>query len=816
MGLNNIVLAFVVAQIGLVALLFARRSRAPRYRGALVTLILALVLTACLFLPANVGESLPLLLVGRVSLLHLATLGLVAAYGALLIQDTTAKKPILRLREGWLGLMGVWAGAFLLALIVEAQPLLGWREWGDVTPPLATWAMFGGLLASGMLLVSVCAYTFSIAPMPEAANRSAYWLMTTNGIYGAAVLLLSGTDTLTALGLLALTASMGALIWACLYHRVLDLRQTFFDSLNELGMTFATWSLVFGAFYIIDRADLEQSPSATLGLGLLALFVALLLLPARQILRAVLDAFVKRPVPNLAEATAEYSRSVALAPNLEEVINATNTMLCNMMRVQRSALILINTTWRKQDMVELIVLESGSTIEKPTRSGALSKKSPIYQSLAVDKVPLGLFDIEYGIAYQSVIAPERAFFWSIGMQAFVPIVADGRLIGLLACGRKQDDSPYTRRDMELMTVIGQQVGSALRNARLIDDLYHLNNSMRELNKRLENAKLELEKMDSIKTDFVTIASHELRTPLAQIRGYTDILDSLNDSGALQKGQANQLVQSLRKSTERMEELISAMLDVSQLDVNSMDLRFVRTTPEIVIRLALEPLRDAFEQRKQSLQRVGLQGLPHIQADMQRLVQAFRNIIINAIKYTPDGGSIEISARLEPATSPDKKETILFSFKDTGIGINAKDHFLIFQKFYRGFDTQLHSTGMTKFLGAGPGLGLTIAKGIIEGHGGEIWVESAGQNLETFPGTTFHVRLPILPTEGQRVALPYDEVPEDRRKTSAQPLFSPEQVAEARAKDEVTRALQPASGTDGGLKTPNPDADGGLKTPNPDE
>jgi signal transduction histidine kinase len=435
------------------------------------------------------------------------------------------------------------------------------------------------------------------------------------------------------------------------------------------------------------------------------------------------------------------------------------------MGVRRSALILINNTVRVKDAVELIVLEKSSTLSNPSGLGYLHKQSPIYYSLAVSKVPLGQYDIDYGPSFQKAAPQERQFFRDMNMSAYVPVLADNRLIGLLASGPKTNDSPYHREDVELLAVIGQQVGTALRSARLIDDLQHLNDSMRVLNKRLEGAKIELEKLDTIKTDFITIASHELRTPLAQIRGYTDIIDSLNNSGALQQGQATQLVQNLRKSTERMEELISAMLDVSQIDVNSMDLRFVRTTPETIIKMAIEPMKDPAHERNITITRNSAVDLPNIEADLQRMVQALRNIILNAIKFTPDGGSIVVNIQHEPATKKSEQDTILFTIKDTGIGIAEKDIEFIFNKFYRGFDTQLHSTGIYKFLGAGPGLGLTIAKGIIEGHGGQIWVESAGQDMEKLPGSTFYVRLPLTPPTGKRPVLAFQE---DTEKTQGIP------------------------------------------------
>lgn len=289
-----------------------------------------------------------------------------------------------------------------------------------------------------------------------------------------------------------------------------------------------------------------------------------------------------------------------------------------------------------------------------------------------------------------------------------------------------------------------QDAAAQENARLVADLQRLNTEMRRL--------------DSVKTDFVTIASHELRTPLAQIRGYTDILEAVVDSDKTDQAQIAGMVASLRKASERMEELISAMLDVSVIDVDAMDLRFAQTTLSIVVRTAIEPLQDAMRQRKIFLRADGLKELPPIQGDMQRLVQAFRNVVVNAIKFTPDGGRIEIVGRLHKAQNDTEVDHILVTVQDTGVGINRDNLELIFKKFYRGHDPSLHSTGAYKFMGAGPGLGLTIAKGVIEGHGGRIWAESAGHDPIRFPGATFTVLLPVTPPAGARRVMPFQTQP----------------------------------------------------------
>jgi signal transduction histidine kinase len=436
------------------------------------------------------------------------------------------------------------------------------------------------------------------------------------------------------------------------------------------------------------------------------------------------------------------------------LIKVATETLNEALGVRRSGMLLVSDTG-DENRVELLIMNGGGFTDVKDKRGTITRSSPIYRQLAADHAPLSLFDMEFSPRYKTMPETERQFFSTLGMSAFAPIVVENTLIGILACGSKVTDAPFYPRDLELLTTMANQTGVALRNARLVADLRHLNNSMSRLNKGLEEANTQMERLDSVKTDFVTIASHELRTPLAQVRGYTDIIDALNEQGMLDQDQITGMVSNLRKATERMEELIAAMLDVSQLDVDAMDLRFSPTTPEAVIRMAIEPLTDAIKQRKLTLSARGLRGLPPIEADMQRLVQAFRNIVVNAIKFTPDGGRVEITASLQPSENGDGQDHILVTIADTGVGIARENLELIFEKFYRAYDPGLHSTGTYKFLGAGPGLGLTIARGVIEGHGGKIWAESPGHNMDTNPGSTFHVLLPVSPPETAKRTMAFE-------------------------------------------------------------
>jgi len=257
----------------------------------------------------------------------------------------------------------------------------------------------------------------------------------------------------------------------------------------------------------------------------------------------------------------------------------------------------------------------------------------------------------------------------------------------------------------------------------------------EISRNLEQANQALERLEKSKSKFIAIAAHELKTPLTLIEGYTAMLrDQL--VGSSDDYQMNVLLRGIDNGTHRLREIIDDMIDVSLIDNNLLALKF---QPFWVSRM-LNDLKSECEkklgQRRLRLTISQFAGGNDLNfGDGERLYQAFRNILLNAIKYTPDGGMIDIDGRLLPGF-------IEVTIRDTGIGIAPEDQIRIFEKFSSLTDVSLHSSGKTKFKGGGAGLGLPITRGIIEAHGGSIWVESDGYDEVNCPGATFHVLLPM--------------------------------------------------------------------------
>jgi signal transduction histidine kinase len=252
---------------------------------------------------------------------------------------------------------------------------------------------------------------------------------------------------------------------------------------------------------------------------------------------------------------------------------------------------------------------------------------------------------------------------------------------------------------------------------------------------LDAVRQNLEKLDRSKSDFIAVAAHELKTPLTLIEGYTAMLrDSLQQAGPDEN--KAQLLNGINHGTQRLRVIIDDMIDVSLIDNNLLSLNFQPMWLNRLLASLTAELDDAIQERRLIVNIAEFEVASQLMfGDPERLRQALRNVITNAIKFTPDGGRIEISGRKLPGF-------VEICVTDTGIGIDPDDVPTIFEKFSRLGNSALHSSGKTKFKGGGPGLGLHIARGILEAHGGTIWAESPGYDERACPGSTFHILLPL--------------------------------------------------------------------------
>jgi signal transduction histidine kinase len=285
----------------------------------------------------------------------------------------------------------------------------------------------------------------------------------------------------------------------------------------------------------------------------------------------------------------------------------------------------------------------------------------------------------------------------------VPLRIEDVSLGILCLVGMSSDVSFGEADRSFATVLASQAAVAIQNARLLGEI--------------QQAYDELKQLDHMKSEFISIASHELRTPLSHIMGYANLLD----------GQVSDLaaghLQVIRASAHRLRDLLNDMLNLRYLELRTSALRLEEVCLQEMIDALLDRIRPLAEAKRQQL--VGILDPERISLsiDEEKLSLGVGKVLSNAVEFTPEGGIIEVRLRANGGW-------VLIGVRDSGIGIPSGELEHVFEPFYQ----------VEESLGRrheGIGLGLPIAKGMVELHGGRIDV-----NSEAGVGTLVTIRLPL--------------------------------------------------------------------------
>ncbi len=258
---------------------------------------------------------------------------------------------------------------------------------------------------------------------------------------------------------------------------------------------------------------------------------------------------------------------------------------------------------------------------------------------------------------------------------------------------------------------------------------------------LQSAYDRLKHLEEAKSNFISMASHELRTPLTVVNSYTQMLQIL--PSIQQDPTAMELLEGMTRGMVRLKDIINDMISVVRVELDQTTYELVPISIRSVLDRVEKRHTPIAKERKITLVFDVAANLATVNGDYEQLESAISRIVGNAIKYTPDEGSVFITAEMLRNIDPGQKTFIEIVVADTGVGIHLDKQNSIFEKFSTAANVALHSTSKTNFMGGGAGLGLAIAKGIIESHSGRIWVESDGYDPETLPGSKFFIVLPTI-------------------------------------------------------------------------
>ena len=268
----------------------------------------------------------------------------------------------------------------------------------------------------------------------------------------------------------------------------------------------------------------------------------------------------------------------------------------------------------------------------------------------------------------------------------------------------------------------------------VDQIELKNIEMAKINSELIRSNAELKRVSDLKSNFLSIASHELKTPLTSIKGYSDIIiDTMKQK--LDPG-TYRMIESINRAADRLHKVVNNILDVTRIEQKRLRLKPERMDMAALARDCIEELSQFSLKRNIRFECVAQENLPPFLGDIMRMQQVFTNLFTNALKFSPDNSVVQVRIGL---LTPSEFHIVI---KDQGIGIEKAEQKKIYDPFYEVANANRHSTDFSKFMGGGTGLGLSIVKGIIERHGGRIWVESEGPTDENkFPGSEFHIVVP---------------------------------------------------------------------------
>jgi signal transduction histidine kinase/HAMP domain-containing protein len=434
-----------------------------------------------------------------------------------------------------------------------------------------------------------------------------------------------------------------------------------------------------------------------------------------------------------AETLYEVNQALSRTLDLPEVLDLILEYLVKTVSYDRAIVLLQN-----RDDLEIVATRGFPVDTQPPRTRISIREDEVFQQIYQTQQPLVIPDVLQRPGWQHLESLPSARAW-LG----VPMSRFGQVIGMLSLAREIPNA-FSQDEVKLATTFAGQAAFALENARLYDKIVRFSQQLEEMVRdrtvAVQEAYNRLERLDRTKSDFISIAAHELRTPLTVLRGYSKML--LTDASIKENPQRLELVNGINTGAIRLQEIVTSMLDIAKIDSRMLELYPEPLSIPSVIGLIAQSFGESLAERKQILTVADMSDLPSIMADPDALQKVFYHLIVNAIKYTPDGGKITITGRCLNGSPDDPFPGIEIVVSDTGIGIDPEAHELIFTKFYQTGELALHSTGKTIFKGAGPGLGLTIARGIVEAHHGKIWVESSGYDEKALAGSHFHVLLPL--------------------------------------------------------------------------
>jgi signal transduction histidine kinase len=518
---------------------------------------------------------------------------------------------------------------------------------------------------------------------------------------------------------------VGAIAYSIIRYRLMDIRIVVRKIFIYVGLSLFVYVLYTLVIVIYTKLFGSVYESGAMMAGIIvAPFFVFSFYAFDKFFVKFANTYIFSGLYNYQTALNKLSQELNYLTDLDKIIGSIVDTIKQTMQLNRAGVLLVNPKEKPvhYEIARVIGFneQNGISLVKDnflTRHLQKTKKPLVREELKLLASDTNIPEIKKGF--------ERLYdhMQHIEASLCLPLLSNNQLIGIIVLGSKDSGDAYTKEDLELLSTLSYQAGIAIDNARLYKEVKDFNKNLKqrvdEQTKEIRKKNAYLEELLKMKGEFLNIASHQLKTPISITRGY---LSMILDGTIKDAKKKNDAIGKAMSGINRLNETVKAFLDASDLEGKDIELEFIKTD---LVKL----LQDVALSKEVLVKEKGLEfelslpkgKLPAFNLDSSRLTEAISNLVDNAIFYTEKG-------KVALFLSINGNQAVI-KIQDSGIGISSEEQKGLFTKFTRGKNAILAKPD-------GSGLGLYIAKKIVELHGGTIILESI-----VGKGTTFVISLP---------------------------------------------------------------------------
>lgn len=500
--------------------------------------------------------------------------------------------------------------------------------------------------------------------------------------------------------------------YAIVAHRLMDIKLALRRSFVYVFSVLAIIVPAFPILYYLDKFFPQYIIYASLFISALAVLV---FTPIKSYYYRIANKYFFSSLYDGSQVIAKVSDGLRSTLDVQQVYNLISDTLINSLRVKSVAVL------NYQEATQQYLIQYNNGFDIGSRR-LFPSDLDLHRNFIVKTKPLVVEELKQ-TAYQG---HEQILDLLSGLKVamIIPLNIKNETLGIIALGHKESGDMYNDEDLKTLETIASQSAIAIKNAQLYEETKQFSRTLQEevdrQTKELKRANEELKKLDKAKSDFISIASHQLRTPLTAIKGFTSMI--LEGTYGELSAAVRDKTEKIFESAERLIRLVNDLLDLSHMEGGKMEFNFTKVDFDAMVKSVVEELAPTAEKKKLKFTWKAPDDEFWVKADEQKLRQVVMNLIDNAIKYTQKG-SVKILLEHQDGQA-------VMSVKDTGIGLAPGESDHLFQKFMRGQEASHYHT-------EGAGVGLYVAKQLIEAHQGQVWAESEGEDK----GTAFYIKLP---------------------------------------------------------------------------